>query len=185
MLSMIQGKKNKFNAVKAFGFDSQLERRRFEYLTMAESAGKISDLHRQTSVELEPDIKYKTDFDYIEDGRRVWEDTKGVITDRFRLLCKIWRLHGPGPLRVVKISKNGWVIAKTINPHNPIPKEDSSVVEYANWVKIIFSWFKKHCGYRINKTRCACDINGRFDATVVIQCKIKNCLPLEKLKLTE
>ena len=53
-------------------------------------------------VDLVAEITYRPDFDYLEAGRRVYEDVKGVETEAFRLKCKLWRHFGPGPLRVLK-----------------------------------------------------------------------------------
>lgn len=108
---MVLKRSNKYGAKKAVGwtgqlFDSTAERDRFEQLRLLMLAGEIQDLRTQTRVELEPDIFYRTDFDYMELGRQVYEEVKGVETERFRLLCKIWKLHGPGPLRVLKRSRS-------------------------------------------------------------------------------
>lgn len=106
--------KNKFGAVRCGGFDSGLERDYYKVLLLKEVAEQVSDLRVHPTVELEPGIKYKADFSFIEDGRRVWVDTKGVMGERFRLICRIWALHGPGPLRIVKRKNDRFYIARTI-----------------------------------------------------------------------
>lgn len=100
-------RRNKFGAVKTRGtsgrlFDSKAERDRAEELMLLERAGEIRDLVEQPRVELEPGIRFKPDFSYVERGRLVHEDVKGVETERFRLIKKLWRLHGPSVLRITK-----------------------------------------------------------------------------------
>lgn len=108
-------KQNKFGAVRCGGFDSKLEKDYYEYLLLKEKADDISDITIHPTIELEPGIKYKADFSFVEGERMVWVDTKGVITDRFRLICKIWALHGPGPLRIIKRQGNKFVLTKVIS----------------------------------------------------------------------
>lgn len=117
--------RNKYGAKKTLGssgrmYDSRAERDRGEQLRLLQIAGEISDLREQTRVELEPGIFYRSDFDYIEKGRRVFEDVKGVMTERFRLICSIWKIHGPAPLRIVKRAKYGgsFCITKTVYPES-------------------------------------------------------------------
>lgn len=83
-------------------FDSGAEADRGGELTLLEQAGELAGLTFQPRLELEPGIFYKPDFSYVERGRVVYEDVKGVETERFRLIKKLWRLHGPGPLRITK-----------------------------------------------------------------------------------
>ena len=116
--------RNKYGAKKAKGFttgrmyDSTAERDRAEILNLLQVAGEISDLKEQTVIELMTGVKYRPDFDYEENGRRVYEDVKGVMTERFRIICAIWRHHGPGPLRITKRDGRGgrFKIVKTVNP---------------------------------------------------------------------
>lgn len=96
-------------------FDSRKEYKRWCELKILEKAGKITDLQRQVCIELipcirEPDIigkrggrkrgkvierkaSYIADFSYVEDGRHIVEDTKGVRTKDYVLKRKIllWR----------------------------------------------------------------------------------------------
>lgn len=77
-------------------FDSKKESRRWLDLRLLEKAGKISDLKRQISFplvtfdgrEAVPILTpkgrltfYRADFVYRENGKRVIEDTKGMMTD--------------------------------------------------------------------------------------------------------
>jgi hypothetical protein len=101
-------KGNKYNARKSKGFtsdklyDSQAERNRAEYLKAQETAGEIANLMEHPKVQLTKFHAYKPDFCYEENGRLVFEDVKGAVTDRFRINCKLWRERGPGVLRISK-----------------------------------------------------------------------------------
>lgn len=88
-------------------FDSQLERNRAIELVLLLRAGEISDLNFQPSYELVECIKYRPDFDYMENGRRVVEEVKGFETDRWWVIKKLWQYHGPHLLRVYKSAGGG------------------------------------------------------------------------------
>lgn len=116
-------KGNKYHAKKARGltsgtlYDSMGERDRAEYLKKQEIDGEISDLSEHPKVHLSKFHSYKPDFTYIENGRRVFEDFKGAVTDRFRINCNLWRERGPGVLRITKRQgKYGKFTAKDIHP---------------------------------------------------------------------
>jgi hypothetical protein len=111
---------NKFHA-EAYGcYDSGLERRRHEYLKLREKAGEIEDvLHHPARVCLDPEaqIHYSPDFSYTEDGRTVWEETKGgraTSGGRWPTVAKLWRAHGPGLLLVVEWRGGCWYIQRRI-----------------------------------------------------------------------
>jgi hypothetical protein len=77
-------------------FDSQRELRRWGELKLMEKAGKITDLKRQVRFDLVPKMRrgqrpifYLADFVYMENGKRVVEDSKGY---RDRLYMLKWRL---------------------------------------------------------------------------------------------
>lgn len=94
---------NKYNAtptiVNGVRFDSKHEADRFRELLLMVSAGAISDLRLQHNITLiegwkktdgeivRPEV-YKADFSYIKDGRRVYEDAKGMMTNVYRLKRK-------------------------------------------------------------------------------------------------
>lgn len=82
--------------------DSGAENDRIRDLTSMQNARKIKDLREKTVVELVPGISYCTDFDYLLKGRRVYENVTGITSERFRMIMKLWRLFGPGPLFLVK-----------------------------------------------------------------------------------
>ena len=87
-------------------FDSVKEYRRFCELRLLERAGAVTDLRRQVKFELIPAQRidgkvveracgYVADFVYMENGRQVVEDTKGMRTQEYRLKRKLmlW-VHG-------------------------------------------------------------------------------------------
>lgn len=82
-------------------FDSVKEYHRWGCLRLLERAGAISNLKRQVKYELIPKqvgeraCNYIADFTYMEDGRLVVEDVKGVKTDAYKIKKKLmlW-VHG-------------------------------------------------------------------------------------------
>ena len=78
-------------------FDSRAEYRHWQHLCLLQRAGKIADLQRQVAFVLAPAVKlsgrtkpalrYIADFTYtdLETGQRVVADTKGAITDVWRI----------------------------------------------------------------------------------------------------
>lgn len=114
--------RNKYGAKQTLAlgrrFDSGAEAARAAELSLLERAGAIADLVFQPRVELEPGIFYRPDFAYRERGRVVWEDVKGVETERFRLIKRLWRLHGGGPLRITKRSgiRGGFRVVQEVLP---------------------------------------------------------------------
>lgn len=87
-------------------FDSVKEYRRYCELALLERAGQITDLQRQVKFELIPSQKidgkvveypcsYVADFVYMENGKKVVEDTKGYKTKDYIIKRKLMlREHG-------------------------------------------------------------------------------------------
>ena len=81
---------NKYHAVKAtydgLVFDSKLELNRYMELKLLERAGKITGLQRQIKYVLIDkskygrEISYIADFQYVESGKLIIEDTKSIAT---------------------------------------------------------------------------------------------------------
>ncbi len=108
---------SKYGNVKASGFDSRKEARRWQELQLLQRAGKITDLQRQVEFELipaqrEPDAigprggkkpgkvierraVYIADFVYRKGGELIVEDCKGFRTKDYVLKRKLmlW-VHG-------------------------------------------------------------------------------------------
>lgn len=95
---------SKFNAkrttVDGITFDSRREADRYLVLKGMEEDGLIEDLRRQVRYELVPafdvdgrhyrPVYYVADFVYVEDGKEVVEDVKGMITDVYKLKSKLF-----------------------------------------------------------------------------------------------
>lgn len=96
--------RNKYHAKKTvvdgIAFDSRKEAYRYLALKGMEEAGSIEDLRRQVRYELVPafdvdgkhyrPIHYVADFVYVEDGKTVVEDVKGMVTDVYKLKSKLF-----------------------------------------------------------------------------------------------
>ena len=91
---------NKYGAkrtkVDGLAFDSAGEARRWSELELLRRAGKITDLKRQVSYTLYGKggtavTKYRADFVYVEGGKTVVEDFKGVKPAIFKLKAKLFR----------------------------------------------------------------------------------------------
>ena len=76
-------------------FDSVKEFHRWGCLRLLERAGAIQNLQRQVKYELIPKqdgeraCNYIADFTYIENGKLVVEDVKGVRTDAYKIKKKL------------------------------------------------------------------------------------------------
>ena len=95
----------KYNAKKTvldgITFASRKEGKRYQELRLLERAGEIAELRLQVPYELIPKQKgeractYYADFVYMEDGKQIVEDTKGVKTPLYVVKRKLmlW-VHG-------------------------------------------------------------------------------------------
>lgn len=108
--------RSKYNAktvqLDGITFDSKSEAKRYAELLMLERAGAISDLQRQVEFTLIPAqyidgkcveraCKYKADFVYLEDGKRVVEDVKGLKTKDYIIKRKLMLyIHG---IRIMEV----------------------------------------------------------------------------------
>ena len=90
----------KKTVVDGITFDSKREAYRYLVLKGMEEDGTIGDLRRQVRYELVPafdvdgrhyrPVFYVADFVYVEDGKEVVEDVKGMKTDVYRLKSKLF-----------------------------------------------------------------------------------------------
>ncbi len=96
-------RRNKFGNVATVvdgkRFASGREAKRYGELRLLERAGLISGLKLQPRYPLTvngcPVTVYFGDFDYVEGGQLVTEDSKGVQTDVFKLKAKLFAaIHG-------------------------------------------------------------------------------------------
>lgn len=110
---------SKYNAKKiridGITFDSKAEAKRYTELIMLQKSGVISDLQRQVEFTLIPTqyidgkcveraCKYKADFVYTEDGKRIVEDVKGQKTKDYIIKRKMMLyVHG---IKIKEVNKN-------------------------------------------------------------------------------
>ena len=105
--------RNKKVIVDDYIFDSIQESKRYKELKILLRAGKISDLELQPHFLLQDKFKkngktyrkieYIADFKYIENGKTIVEDVKGIQTDVFKLKHKIFeKLYPELELRIIK-----------------------------------------------------------------------------------
>ena len=105
--------RNKKVQVDMYVFDSIAESVRYKELKLLEQAGEISELTLQPRFLLQEafrkngksyrKIEYVADFQYIEKGKTIVEDVKGIQTDVFKLKHKIFeKLYPDLELRIIK-----------------------------------------------------------------------------------
>lgn len=97
--------RNKKVQIDRYVFDSIKEGQRYRELAILERAGKISNLELQPKFLLQGSfrkngktyrkIEYVADFQYIENGKTIVEDVKGVQTDVFKLKHKLFEKKYP------------------------------------------------------------------------------------------
>lgn len=105
--------RNKKVIVDEKEFDSKREGNRYKELKLLERAGEIKNLELQPRFLLQDSFKkngrtfrkieYVADFKYIENGKTIVEDVKGLQTDVFKLKHKIFEKVYPDlELRIIK-----------------------------------------------------------------------------------
>lgn len=103
---------------------SKAEKRGWDYLELRERVGEITNLEHQPKVVLverrgkAPEIAWRMDAAFDEDGRRVFWDVKPrPFTPREVLLMKLWVHNGPGLLLIMEEKrKQGWVVKRRVMP---------------------------------------------------------------------
>ena len=105
--------RNKKVIVEDYVFDSIAESKRYKELKLLLQAGEIQDLQLQPRFLLQDSFKkngrtfrkieYIADFQYIENGKTIVEDVKGIQTDVFKLKHKIFEKVYPDlELRIIR-----------------------------------------------------------------------------------
>ncbi len=81
------GARRTFSALCGRWFDSKAECVRGEELALLEKSREIKGLQYQVRIMLceDPKVVFIPDFSYLENGKLVYEDVKGMITREFRL----------------------------------------------------------------------------------------------------
>lgn len=104
---------NKKTQIDMYVFDSVAESKRYKELALLEKAGEIKDLKLQPKFLLQDGfrkngktyrkIEYIADFMYIENGKVIIEDVKGMETEVFKLKRKIFEHKYPEyELKIIK-----------------------------------------------------------------------------------
>jgi hypothetical protein len=104
---------NKKVTIDGYRFDSQAEARRYSELRLLANAGEITCLVVHPSFTILPEfryrgklvrpIKYFADFAYVEHGRDVVEDVKGIQTEAFKIKWKFMMSEFPNTdWRIIK-----------------------------------------------------------------------------------
>lgn len=114
--------KAKRTTINGKSFPSQLEANLYATLLRLEEKKEIKDLQLQDSVLLVDAkkpinrIRCKIDFKatHCVSDMPVWFEAKGIETDRWRLVKKLWRAFGPGRLEVWKGSGKSLFLAEVI-----------------------------------------------------------------------
>lgn len=105
--------RNKKTQIGMYVFDSIAESKRYKELALLERAGEISNLELQPHFLLQENFKkngktyrkieYIADFKYIENGKIIVEDVKGMETDVFKLKRKLFEYKYPNfELKIVR-----------------------------------------------------------------------------------
>lgn len=83
-----------------FWFMSQREADRWQELKLLQTAGHIKELRRQVPYKLTSHdqfiCRYVADYEYVEDGKLVVEDSKGFQTAVFKIKWKMLQAQYPG-----------------------------------------------------------------------------------------
>lgn len=105
--------RNKKVIVEDYVFDSIQESKRYKELKLLLKTGQISNLELQPHFLLQEGFKkngktyrkieYIADFKYIENGKTIVEDVKGMQTDVFKLKHKLFEKRYPDlELKIIK-----------------------------------------------------------------------------------
>ena len=86
---------NKSTIVNGIRFSSKKEAKRYQDLKLLEENGDIKDLKLQSRFNFPMGVFYKGDFSYLENGKLIVEDVKGVKTAVFILKIKCFKYFYP------------------------------------------------------------------------------------------
>lgn len=114
---------NKFHAERVQhegrSFASKGERDCYNYLKLLEKAGEIDSIECQVTVALtKAQVKMIPDFRFwdLKLGEQVYGEYKGFETPEWMLKKKLWRIYGPGRLRIYRGSGNRIQLVEEIIP---------------------------------------------------------------------
>jgi hypothetical protein len=100
-------RRNKYNAnptvYRGWRFDSKAEAEYAKVLDALKGNLHVLWWLRQVPIDLNEDDRYKVDFLVCyHDGTLEAVEVKGMETDRFRRVRRLWLKYGPFPLKIVK-----------------------------------------------------------------------------------
>ena len=85
-------------------------------LWKATKAGAIDSLRFHPKLKLSPaKVPFTADFYYLEHGREIWEDYKTERDPRMRDIVRLWKVWGPGILRLTSTRRGKTVIRNEIH----------------------------------------------------------------------
>jgi len=104
-------KRNKYNAARSGGFDSQLEKAYYERLCLLQKAGVLLEVkHHPAAVELmsfcpycgRKSINWNVDFLCRTNEGEFYVETKGMEISEYKRKLKLWKQEISIPLLIVK-----------------------------------------------------------------------------------
>jgi hypothetical protein len=97
-------------------FPSRLEANVYAHFKLLEKAGEVSGVERHPTYTLsEAKLRYKCDMKAVDkNGFEFAIEAKGVVTDRWRIIKKLWKTFGPYRLEVWRAKGRGVYLAETI-----------------------------------------------------------------------
>ena len=118
-MNKYHAKRCEFEGIK---FASKGEMHCYQNLRFLEKAGYLKDIECHVIVNLVAGIGHKTDFRFydVKCQTLVYAEFKGMKTDRWRLIKKLWKVFGPAELRVY-VEKNGYQILDEVIFPSEIP----------------------------------------------------------------
>lgn len=86
-------------------FPSELQADVYSFLKALEACGELSEIEHEVVAYLtDAEVSWRVDFRVYDHrlGERVWVEAKGVWQPEQLVKLKLWRVYGPGRLRVFK-----------------------------------------------------------------------------------
>lgn len=119
MANIIHKTNAKRTVVDGKSFPSQLEANLYCHLKFLEKDHLVDEISLQERVELTlAKIAVKIDFYYFCRIKCMFRyaEAKGIETEKWQLIVRLWRHYGPAPLDIYKANRRGIYLAETINP---------------------------------------------------------------------
>jgi hypothetical protein len=115
-------KPNKYGAEKVkIGtrtYDSKGECEFHGVLNLMERGGLINNIrHHPPALHLTGNVNYKIDYIFFDIKRNmdIGAEFKGIMTERFKVICQLWPEHGPIPMQIWAKKGNRIYMVKEIS----------------------------------------------------------------------